>query len=63
MAATNTKLEPVPVVMVVRKVFAALSAVLTTEAVYQAFYDDYTHRTAFLHSYPNISRIAEAICA
>jgi len=31
--------------------YLALSAVLTSEAVYQAFYDDYTKLTAFLHSH------------
>lgn len=31
--------------------FLPLSAVLTTDAVYQAFYDDYQNLTAFLHSH------------
>ncbi|MEX0734198.1 MAG: adenosylmethionine--8-amino-7-oxononanoate transaminase [Steroidobacteraceae bacterium] len=31
--------------------YLPLSAVLTTEPVYQAFYDDYTKLTAFLHSH------------
>ncbi len=31
--------------------FLPLAAVLTTEAVYQAFYDDYERLTAFLHSH------------
>ena len=31
--------------------YLPLSAVLTTEKVYQAFYDDYTNLTAFLHSH------------
>jgi adenosylmethionine-8-amino-7-oxononanoate aminotransferase len=31
--------------------YLPLSAVLTSEAVYAAFYDDYVNRTAFLHSH------------
>lgn len=31
--------------------YLPLSAVLTTDSVYQAFYDDYTKLTAFLHSH------------
>ncbi|NOT83763.1 MAG: aminotransferase class III-fold pyridoxal phosphate-dependent enzyme, partial [Methylococcaceae bacterium] len=31
--------------------YLPLSAVLTTDKVYQAFYDDYQHLTAFLHSH------------
>ncbi len=31
--------------------YLPLSAVLTTDTVYQAFYDDYTRLTAFLHSH------------
>lgn len=31
--------------------YLPLSAVLTTEAIYQAFYDEYTRLTAFLHSH------------
>lgn len=31
--------------------YLPLSAVLTTDAIYQAFYDDYTKLTAFLHSH------------
>jgi adenosylmethionine---8-amino-7-oxononanoate aminotransferase len=31
--------------------YLPLSAVLTTDDVYQAFYDDYTNLTAFLHSH------------
>ncbi len=31
--------------------FLPLSAVLTTDSVYRAFYDDYVHLTAFLHSH------------
>lgn len=31
--------------------YLPLSAVLTTEKIYQAFYDDYTNLTAFLHSH------------
>lgn len=31
--------------------YLPLSAVLATEPIYQAFYDEYTHLTAFLHSH------------
>jgi len=31
--------------------YLPLSAIMTTESLYQAFYDDYTNRTAFLHSH------------